>query len=321
MTTLLQATGAVGVAVYGIGFIVVNTHLATYGIQARNPFEVRYVPAGVLLVAVLLFFFLLAGVRVIAGQRDVNEIWDVRGKGRWRYFWGLIALLHPFASIGFGLVVVSSFIGAVALQDIPIGPASVTGALFFIIDYPLSVSGAYSRAPRVSRLALIGVYVFSMYWFFARLPSGPTRNLFWMFVGAAFAINMVVDLKRLVRSIVPGAIITGVFVVLAFSTLFGKYLYGHVPVALGGGEPQRVRLLAGPGTSTYLNSILSFEGSVSEPLFLIGETDDELMLSKTERAGQALRLSRSLFQGILPEVKAERVSGATGLPQSGEASK
>ncbi len=74
LRTLFQAAGALSLILYGAGFIVVNSHLASLGIQSFQFIETRYVMAGSLLIFTLAVYAALVGRRIFHLTGDLTEI-------------------------------------------------------------------------------------------------------------------------------------------------------------------------------------------------------------------------------------------------------
>ena len=104
--------------------------------------------------------------------------------------------------------------------------------------------------------------------------------------------------------------IAGLGMLVGIAVFFGEKVYGKIPQSLGGGRPTTVQLLISTQNLSAVHSILKVDASLTEPVQLLGENSDEIVLLITALDGSEhpIRLSKRLIDGILPKSKVSVVS-------------
>ena len=96
-----------------------------------------------------------------------------------------------------------------------------------------------------------------------------------------------------------------VFVLVTMSGFFGKYFYGHARSAIGGGEPEFVRVVIDDAnTPKILQKELNTSDSLSAFFVLNAQTDSEIYLgyplgNGNEGFKTLIRIDRKLIKAII----------------------
>jgi hypothetical protein len=264
---------------YVVGFLVVNIHLARYGIVAESLLRVRYIATGAL--ALLLQMFVIttwgASMAVVFG-----EIARLKAGSGDRPRWASIA-------------------------RIVIVPVFVVGMLVLMIG-ALSISreGAITQW-RQSLTADMRIAIVS----FVRLSSCALMTV----VLPLKASDWIRGMVSLNRPRNPHGLKTEVLIVDVFVGFLGAilaiivYTYSVYPVlnpAFGGGAHRRILLLPREAEISSL-AVLGLRPGVNGligPVSLIEETSDSLILLASETAGErsdvkSIHVPRSSFEGVL----------------------
>jgi hypothetical protein len=193
---LSQALALLGVLLYVIGFIVVNVHLATFGVQSLELFKPRYISAGGLVLVALFVFTAFAGQRVYHLADDVAGIASLGIKEPYGTLWGVFSLVSVLTELGFGIVVAACWVGFLLVDRASVSPVLYFLTLFFIVDYALLVSSAYKHKPKIALPIAFLFHCISIAIFFYVVTEEAVQKIFWGFVALSAAFNLLLDLRK-----------------------------------------------------------------------------------------------------------------------------
>jgi hypothetical protein len=268
LNDLRNAAGILGLIAgtcYVIGFLIVSTYLNQFGATYLSLIQARYIAAG------LLYLFLCA--LTLAGPGISYYVWrQERAKGNHTRRWRLL-----------GLIFLNMLLIGVVVW--------VMGLLLTQVDHRGPFADSLFNRQRsiwlglpASQLALI--FPFAVAWVVTRLIQRRPRQQSGQDVSSATVAKM------------SQAILGGFSAICVLISLyvFAVWVYPNASPSFGGGAPISVRLLLSDESS--LNSFnISAPGGLTEPLTLIDQSNDRLLLVNSE--GQVIELSSQDIKGLL----------------------
>jgi hypothetical protein len=318
-----QAIGILTAVLYVFGFIVVNTYLAQFGVARFELLEVRYVPAGVLVGALLFIYSVTAGLNLYYGPRKVGYLVSLGTKdGKFSKPWGIYSMFHAYAGVGFGLALATSIVGGLLLDDESLKPLLIPMALFYLLDSPLRERGTLDRFPRVESFLLFAFYCIFLVMYLYLVDNYKLHALFGTFLGLSWALNLVLHeqdragSKSFASRYMKVTVLP--MILLAFCLFIGSEIYGEVSRGRGGGKPAVIRLVLTDDAVTKLSDSLPLEGNRSQHLLLIGETNQELIVVPVNDDGtakNALRLRKDLVLAVVSVQPESKKADKENAPQ------
>lgn len=266
---------------YICGFIVVTAYLGSFGIKDYEAFRIQYMISGTTLLLISGLFFYFVGRHVLTLNEYTKQIQMLfMEKGASGKLWAFCAWIFPPLEIGF-LITVTTIIGSSLLFTINstrlIYWISPTVFGYFWIQFVLT-SNAKKDVGKLFFL-LIEIFYLLVICAFFYLADGIILKFSYFILSGAFMVNQYLAMKSSVSN--PKVFVTYLLIcsLVLFSGIFGRYFYGHVRSAVGGGEPESVRVIVDDqNTPVSLNKELNISDSVSSKVDLITQTDSELFL-------------------------------------------
>lgn len=298
-----QYLGVSAAALYGLGFIVVNAYLSQFAATNRKLFDVEYIPAGILFVVLVGLYFAFMKLFLFEGEAIVTNVLKSGGATQLDRFWNIASGLFYFSGALFWLIFLALFI-SVSFFDEHVTAVFGQIATLMALSNAMFLQGLFDKHPR-----------FRLWWFFAMQTGGiaifslerknvpaSTMSLFWALLVITWASLFFIGIEQKVNRKIGPHIITLLVILAGLAMAFGRHMYEKVPMALGGGKPVAVRLLVAPEAVPTVQQVLKLNVQLSDEVLLVTENQDEiLVLAKREDGSQQpLRLSRRLFNGVIP---------------------
>ncbi len=290
---------------YALGFITVSANLASFGVQAFQPFRLQYILAGALVLLILAAFLLSVGLRVyLHGDRltSVRLELALQVGG----IWARLAWLFLLSEIAFYIVIDTLLLGPFLFG---VEYATSWGVIWtlFIFDFLNSTLKVPTPRDRKWQLvASIVIQVGSVFYFFQNIHDEHIRALFWGFVSLAVTIAFIFRNRNAFRQIAAYHVAVGIFfVALVWSGYYGSELYKFTRPVVGGGKPIVARLLVTEEARGMLGGVISVEGNQSEDVLILGDSGDELLVVPVSAAGitaagtggPIVRINKALLRG------------------------
>jgi hypothetical protein len=290
---------------YLFGFLIVNAHLAKYGIVETNPVRAQFLAAGGIFIALTAAVWTTVLRDMVRGDEATTARYEnlvARGipadAARRLARFGSFA--EPLLGIAGTQVLAASYLlSKVDLKELlfvsflvlllPVGMASmlarreepparriVWGAVAIVgtIAYLTAVIVLGSNEERFLLLSLLlpalGGVPYRQWW--APIEATHERVLAWA------AMSLILS-----------------------AGLFGSTVYGAVRPAIGGGRPETVMLILKHEASPQLQVLLSIEKGISAPVRLIVQSDSELAVhvGESDAAEKTIRIARSEVSAIV----------------------
>lgn len=305
VSSLVPGIATLSLVLYVSGFIVLNSHLASFGIQSFALLEPRYVMAGGLLFLTLGIYTAFAGRRVFYLDHDIQEFSKLGRGSRFSTIWEVFAGIHVITEALFGTVFAAWLIGGLLAEKRPSDLFFAVGGSFFLFDYALVWSGFYKRNPKAGARIAFLLHFMVVFLFFLLSEEQLPRDLFWAFVGLSLVLNLLLDLRNRIGQSESYRIFEAgwvLFTVLLFSLYFGSSVYGRVRTSLGGGKPQPVRLILTDADKEKLSQIRNKNALFSKKILLVAENENEVILRVPNNAGYTtVRLRKDAVVAIISD--------------------
>lgn len=304
-TIISQVLALLSALLYTVGLIVVNVHLASFGVQDFKLFKFRYITAGWLVLITLAVFTLLAGRRIYHAESDFVAITKLGIKQRYGILWIVFSLIQVLVEIMFGIVVAVCWIGSLLFEGASITPVFVIITVFFVVDYTLFIGGLYKQKPKLTILIAFLFHCTSIVLFLHFVDHPALRSLFWAFVILSVFLNLIFDLrKRLVHSLSYKFVesVWMLIVLFVFAIYFGSNLYSMTRIGIGGGKPPVVQLLLTDEGLAKLKDLLITRGALSEKVLLLSENSQEVIImpaNSYNKPHSTLRIRKTFVLGIV----------------------
>jgi len=298
---------------YVIGFLVVNAHLAKFGISDIEFVSARYLLAAANFAFFLVCLYLFAGRAVFLGPKWLSEdLKHIPASGGSRK-WPLIVFVHSLVALVFFCCFSAATFTTVALwqAETTLFYAVLGGT--FIIVYTLDVTNLDIRFPRSTLLVQLCVKLAAICAFFITPKWENLTTVFFSFLGIALHINFVLDHLKRYKLTVDRATFTVIYsllFLLVAALWFGALLYGRVSPKLGGARPVQVSVglvestrnlvpgLLAPGDKPFVEGLLIYQTSghvylqVKDMTVRLREADVTVITMRPEKVAPFSRTSK-----------------------------
>ena len=301
--TTPQAASTILAGTYLAGFLVLNAHLGKRGIFDFSLANSRYLIAGVLFIAFIVFWYLFAGRAIIFAKKWIDEDIDSATECGLGPIWHFVILVSAFVRAGFFTCISAAFFSLTLLGSAEPKEFLIYLIAFFLIAYPWDFLNFDHRFPRANQVFGLATRAVGILVFFKTVnSSSPAMGVFLHFVGISIYVNLVLDsfdrFKITGDRFTYHIIYSAVFVLLS-SSMFGWSHYEHIKSAFGGGQLQKVEIMIGDQTVGNGLKDMGFEVPPAFKANLVHENQQEFIV---EIEGQTIRLSRKTVAGfkVLP---------------------
>ena len=230
---------------YLCGFLVLNAHLAKFGISEFEMVGGRYLLAGANFAFFLVCYYLFAGRAVMHVQRWLSEDLQLINEATRSAPWSLVVFLHSFVRLTFFCCLSAAIFTSVALWQIETRWFYGFLAVAFIISYTVDVTNLDIRFRRANELLQIAIELGAIYAFFSSPNSPNLIGVFGIYAGITVYINLVLDnfqRRKVDLDRVQFAVVHSLLVLLTTALGFGATYFGQIASKLGGGRPQEVTI-------------------------------------------------------------------------------
>ena len=302
--TPVQTVSVILAGVYLAGFLVLNAHLGKWGLYDFDLANSRHLIAGWLFVGFLVSWYLFAGRAIILLKKRLDDEITFAKEHGLSSFWHALVYLNSWIKLGFLTCLSAAFFSSIFLGSTESRSVFAYLLGLFLIAYLWDILNFDLRFPRanqalefVSKAGMILVFFITI-----RPIVSPTMFVFLQFALMSIYANLVLDsferFKITTDHVTYSIIFTFVFI-LVFSTSFGKFHYGDISSALGGGQPQPVEILIDDEAVWNGLKEMGFEVTPFLRAKLVHENQREFII---DLDGQTIRLPRKAIAGfkILP---------------------
>ena len=283
---------------------MLNAHLGERGLYDFDLANSRHLIAGGLFVGFLVSWYLFAGRAIILVKKWIYEDTSSAEEHGLSSIWYALIFINSWIKLGFLTCLSAAFFSTAVLGSTESSPVYVYLVSLFLIAYPWDILNFDLRFPRanlvfefISKATMILV-------FFITLNNivSPTMFVFLQFSVMSFYANLVLDYYERFKATtdqITYNIIFSVIFVLLFSTSFGKFHYGNISSALGGGQLQPVEIMINDQTVWNGLKDMGFEVTPFLRANLVHENQREFII---DLEGQTIRLPRESTAGfkVLP---------------------
>lgn len=299
--TIPQTAAMVLAGVYISGFLVINAHLSERGIVDFELGSSRYLIAGGLFFAFLVFWYLFPGHAVIVATKDLTRKLDLSASSALVRISSISVL---FARFCFLTCLSATFFSAVVLGNQGIWFSKYV-VPFFLFAYLGGSLGLDLRFPRASRgIELVALALGILVFFITAINHDPhALRVFGHFLLISLYICLVLiswEHFKITNSKLAYDVLYSAVMVLLFSSLFGALHYGRISSAYGGGQPRTAVIMIDDQTARDGLAKMGFEVTPFLKAQLVHENQQEFIVDVD---GQTIRLSRKTVAGLkmLPE--------------------
>ncbi len=304
ISVIAQSLGVLGVIVYVLGYIAVNTFFSQYGVTNKGLLNVSYLPAGVILILILALFVVFVGTRIYRMDETGRAIARVKPSWASGVVWWIIILIWLVSSIIFGIASTAVLVMILLLHE-STSWLSAPLVIYSLIDFQLQSFRVYQRFPTSGLLVSMVAYVATIWLAVSHAHDTTFPFLFWSLCGLAMATLVLMEVDRMSKGNTVSRVIAGCSLLAGIAIFFGEKVYVKIPQTLGGGKPTIVQLLISPQNASTVRGLLNLQSLLSEDVELLGEDADELILLTKSSDGieHPIRLSKKLVDGIAPKTK------------------
>src|SRR6266404_8198997 len=158
ISIIAQSLGVLGVIVYVLGYIAVNTYFSQYGVANKGLLNANYLPAGVILSLILGLFVVLVAIRIHKMDETGRAIAAARPSWAPHILWWVIILICLLSSIIFSIAATTVLIMMTLLHEY-VSWLSAPLIAYVLIDYQLMFFRVYRRFPISGLLVSMIAYV------------------------------------------------------------------------------------------------------------------------------------------------------------------
>lgn len=292
------------VASYALGFVIVNSHLLTYGYSGAGLFKVKYISAGLLfLLLTSLIGFSFSAIFWARIQKNEHES-NKRKAVIWAPAFAMFILTQVFIVISDKEIQSSS--------EHPLWPTWVSLGLLAFLMMLMGIEASQwkwkgaewlRKNPGLTYLLLMVFYLLHhMSLMAATILGFLALSIFFVMWFVLNEIPIMVRFKEWPTAVIHQMSIGLLFFLFMVGT-FGTYLYGHILPQYGGGEPARVRVVLAKEKRDQLKQLGYEENeALLADTLLIDSTDSEhlFLIKKTpETKGLLLQIKKDLVEVML----------------------
>lgn len=300
---------AIAIAIaYVCGFIIVTAYLGSLGIKDYEAFHTQYLITGTTLLVILGLLYYFVGRHILTLDEDsANYRKLFLNHGAKGNFWALSAFIFPIAESCF-LIVIATIVSTSLLFTVTSTPTIRMFVPLAIGGFFIQITLTSKAAESVGKLFFLLVEIFYLIAFIAFFYLADGILLQFLYFTLAYAVIFLVfsDTKKSLKknqNIFLTYMI--VFLLVSSSGTFGRYFYGHTRSAIGGGEPELVRVVIDESnTPMILQKELNISESLSSKLDLVAQTNSEIFLGYPLGNGNQgyktlIRIDRKLIKAII----------------------
>lgn len=230
-------------SLYVCGFLVLNAHLAKYGVEDYEFIDARYFLAGASFTFFLVCFYLFAGRAVLNMPQWVQEDVGYFHKIGAHPSWFIIAFLHSLVSAAFSCCLSAALFSFAAFGNFETAFFYAVLAGAFFILYTFDITNLDIKFPRTHLIISLAVKVIAIIAFFSNIGTGMLLTVFSLYVALFVFINLVLDSltrhgatsDRISYSTIYAAVI-----LLTIALAYGSLSFGNVTPKIGGARPQQI---------------------------------------------------------------------------------
>lgn len=292
IAVLVQLTGILAVVTYGVGFLALSLHHASFGISQFNLLRPKIIFAGVL-------FFVLATLAAIETTRAFNfhlggdELLETdkisvptRRHVRWIY------------SLAFLLIalVVSALLLRQFLGDSPPGDGLYTWALGAVVPSAAAVAAIpllFMRKRKGELAACVVVLVLSVVWMvycIYRTRDTTFSVLVGWFLLCSYDFYLVRGALKDIRQLLNLNWLQAITLAMGTAVFFGVQVYPRIRSGFGGGSPS-------PATVQFVDKS-PFDATGKARVWFIDETDVGFYVIRSKDARKAIFLPRNSVAAV-----------------------
>ncbi len=228
---------------YVCGFLVLNAHLAKFGILDVDFINARYFLAGANFLFYLICFYLFAGRAVMFSPKWLGQELERLNRSRSQPIWSVVVFLHSFLNSFFFLCLSAAMFTALAIDASEPARFYAVLGVGFVVVYTLDTTNLDVRYPKTSETCAILVKVFAIFSFFANSSSLVLLSAFFSYFGIFVFINLVLDTFDRHKTTGDKIAFTGVYALVALlggAIAYGVLFFGKVSSTFGGARPTAV---------------------------------------------------------------------------------
>jgi hypothetical protein len=315
ISVVAQGLGVLGVIVYVLGYIAVNTYFSQYGVANKGLLNASYLPAGVIIILILGLFAVLVATRIYGMDETGRAIARVRPSWAPVIVWWAIILIWLFSSIIFSIAAATSLVMITFLHE-SASWLSAPLVIYFFVDFQLQFFRVYHRFPTSGLFVSMVAYVATVWLAASHAHDTIFPFFFWSLCGLAMGTLVLMEADKMSKGSKVSRVIAGCSALAGIAIFFGEKVYVKIPQTLGGGRPTTVQLLISSQNAGTVRGLLNLQSTISEDLELLGEDSDELILLTKSSDGteRPFRLSKKLVDGIVPKTKLPLKAPPAALP-------
>jgi hypothetical protein len=276
ISIIAQSLGVLGVIVYVLGYIAVNTYFSQYGVANKGLLNASYLPAGVILILILGLFAVLVGTRIHGMDETGRAIAGAKPSWGPVIVWWVIILIWLFSSIIFSIAAATVLVMITFLHE-SASWLSAPLVIYFLIDFQLQFFRVYRRFPTSGLFVSMVAYVATVSLAASHAHDTTFPFFFWSLCGLAMATLFLMEADKMSKGNKVSRVIAGCSALAGIAIFFGEKVYVKIPQTLGGGKPTTVQLLISPQNAGTVRGLLNLQSTVSEDVELLGEDADELI--------------------------------------------
>ncbi len=230
---------------YLSGFLVLNAHLAKYGLTDFDFIRGRYLLAAANFAIFVICFYLFAGRAIVLGQNWlVKDLQYINRQGSNR-FWSLAVVIHSYVRLVFFVCLSSATYTSLALWQVETTLFYAMLSAAFLFSYTIDITNLDVRFYKINEIVQIGVKLSAILVFFFTPNSPNMKSVFLLYFVIVVYVNFVIDGFQRRKIDADRIIFSSIHCVVALLTIalmFGATFFGSVSSKLGGGRMQEVSL-------------------------------------------------------------------------------
>lgn len=297
IATLSQAIGLSSLVVYALGFVVVNAHLARWGVTSFDFANSQYLAAGLLYTVTAVIYALIVGRRLLSQENDYQQLFAAGAALGWRRSWAAFCWIFVWVELAFGAVVGIFWTSSLLFSD-GFQNRAFTGVLMLVlvVDYVLLWGlDLYQRRPLLALPLAFSLHVFVLGFALLHLTSDAVLSLAILYVAVSFVVLFVDDVHTRSPRTKLFNVSWVIISVLSSAAMFGGTLYAEVKASLGGGELRKVKVILSSAAPVSVTDRLESR----DVALLLAETSDAVLLLSEKESTEVFRLTKDLVAGML----------------------
>jgi len=295
-----QVVAVSTVAVYILGFIVVNAFLARWHTASFDLANAQYIAAGLIFLAFLGIFYFVVWRRFVNINHDIEAFSACSADCSWPMAWNLFFVVFVLVELAFGAVVAAFWTAALLFRGTreQLGYLGFLSAYFVIDYYALVRMRVYATRPflalPLSFLFQLAIVISAVFYF--------ADDAIFTFIIIYFCLvlvgGLIVDMTNSMKISLPFTCFwIGTFL-MVIAAMFGALSFQYVKGSIGGGEARDVEVyFAQSAPYQLLNSFGSRAGGPAR-LIQLAETPNSWILSRERSSEETVRVSKDAIIAI-----------------------